>query len=169
MSIRRIIREELIGLFKNDYPDFFDTQFNPQIGIYPPMKINNYGDMMKEGEGIRLDRDLEEPKPYKFYLICDKLCDLEGVEVKNKMIEDSQPVSKHEFLSNCAYSDSLLIYETMTHRSDPSMGFYKSLVNGVSCYYVQYAGFEFIFTKNTESGKEYWLEEMFDQDGNYIY
>lgn len=170
MNIREIIKEELKKVFEADYydnyPEFLDPQFNPQIGAYPPVEFNNYGTMT---EDLQLDRESEEQKLYRFYLLCDKLCDLEGVEVKNQMIADAVPVSKEEFIESCAYAESLLVYETMTSQSDPSMGFYKSVVKGVPCYYVQYAGFEFIFTKGGQPGKEYWVEEMFDKEGNYIY
>jgi hypothetical protein len=107
-------------------------------------------------------KEIEYKKPYRFYLLCDKLCQLEGVEVKNQMIADATPVSKEEFIDNCAYAEDLLVYETITKESDPSHGFYKSKVKGVPCYYVQYAGFEFIFTLNGEDDKEYWLEEMYE-------
>lgn len=54
MNVRRIIREELQKVFEADYydnfPDFLDPQYNPQIGAYPPVAITNYGDMMKEGD-----------------------------------------------------------------------------------------------------------------------
>lgn len=172
MNIRKIIREEIEEVFRvekgrGNYPSFIDPQFNPQIGIYPPTVFNSYGAMVKED--LQLDRGSEEQKPYRFYLLCDKLCDLEGVEVKNQMIVDARPVSKAEFVKNCAYAESLLVYETMSPQSDPSMGFYKSVVKGVPCYYVQYAGFEFIFTESGIPGKEYWVDEMFDKDDNYIY
>ncbi len=49
MNVRRIIREELQRVFEADYydnfPDFLDPQYNPQIGAYPPVAITNYGDM----------------------------------------------------------------------------------------------------------------------------
>lgn len=111
----------------------------------------------------KIPKEIEYKKPYRFYLICDKLCDLEGVEVKNQMIADSTEVSKEEFINNCAYSESLLEYETIDERSDPGLGFYKSKVKDVPCYYVQYAGFEFIFIGNGLPGKEYWLEEMYNE------
>ena len=173
MSIRKIIREELRKVFEADYydrfPDFIDPLFNPQMGRYPPVGMHAYGTIVTEEEEIKLDRSSEEQKLYKFYLICDKLCELEGVEVKNQMIADSMPVRKEEFVENCVYSESLLFYENINISSDPSMAFYKSEVKGVPCYYVQYAGFEFIFIKNGAPGNEYWLEEMWDVDGNYIY
>lgn len=54
MNARKIIREELQKVFEADYydnfPDFLDPQYNPQIGAYPPVAITNYGNMMKEGE-----------------------------------------------------------------------------------------------------------------------
>ena len=114
-------------------------------------------------------REIEYKKPYRYYLLCDKLCELEGVEVKNQMIEDAVEVSEEEFIENCAYSRDLLEYETINYQSDPGLGFYKSEVKGVPCYYVQYAGFEFIFTLSNEEGREHWLEEMYDEEGNYIY
>lgn len=170
MNIRQIIREELQKIFESDYydryPDFLDPQFNPQMGAYPPVGMHAYGTMVREE--MELDRESEDQKPYKFYLLCDKLCQIEGVEVKNQMIADAEPVSREEFLDNCAHSESLLVYEGMSERSDPSMGFYKSVVKGVPCYYVQYAGFEFIFTEGGEPGKEYWIEEMWDEEGNWI-
>ena len=111
----------------------------------------------------------ESAKPYRCYLLCDKLCDLKGVEVKNQMIDDAIEVSEEEFVGNCAFSESLMVYNTISPQSDPSMGFYRSEVDGVDCYYVQYAGFEFIFTLNNPNPDEYWIEEMYDEEGNYIY
>lgn len=171
MNIRQIIREELQKIFEADYydryPDFLDPQFNPQVGAYPPIGMHAYGTMVKED--MELDRESEDQKPYKFYLLCDKLCQIEGVEVKNQMIADATPVSREEFVSNCAHSESLMVYEGISERSDPSMGFYKSEVKGVPCYYVQYAGFEFIFKEGGEPGNEYWIDEMWDEEGNWIY
>lgn len=180
MDIKKIIREEIkrvmeggsIGSsYYSNYPDFLDPQFNPQMGSYPPVGFTNYGDMMKEQESddMVIDFAVENTKTYKFYLLCDKLCDLKGVDVKNQMIADAVEVSYEEFVDNCSYAESLLEYGEINPQSDPSMGFYKSGVDGVSCYYVQYAGFEFIFTLNNPNPDEYWVEEMFDSEGNSIY
>ena len=154
------------------FPDFFDPQYNPQLMRYPVTAQHTFGSMVKEeavDNELDVDFDVEKSKPYRFYLLCDKLCDLKGVEVKNKMIEDAFEVSKEEFVENCAFSDSLIEYENINPQSDPSMGFYKSFVDGVECYYVQYAGFEFIFTLKNPKPNEYWIEEMYDENGNYIY
>lgn len=170
-KVRCIVRQEVKKLFEADYydsfPDFLDPQYNPQIGAYPPVGITNYGSMMKEE--IDLDVETEEEKPYRFYMLCDKLCQTEGVEVKNQMIKDAEPVSREEFIENCAYAESMLYYQQISKETDPSMGFYKSEVKGIPCYFVQYAGFEFIFIKNGKPGKEYWLDEMWDEEGKWIY
>jgi hypothetical protein len=100
----------------------------------------------------------EESKPYKFYMLCDKLCNTQGVEVKNKMVADAKPISKKEFVSNCAYATQMMSYEG-DMLDDPSHGFYISNVNGVPCMYMQYAGFEFIFLKDAPGGQEYWLDD----------
>lgn len=97
-------------------------------------------------------------KSYRFYMLCDKLCNIEGVEVKNQMILDASPINRKVFEKNCAYANELFVFEDQM-RDDPSHGFYKSTVKGVSCLYMQYAGFEFIFLKDFEGGKEYWLDE----------
>lgn len=100
----------------------------------------------------------EDEKSYQFYLLCDKLCQIESVEVKNKMVADAVPVSKREFVKNCGHADSLFKYEGYM-LDDPSHGFYKSNVKGHLCYYMQYVGFEFIFMEGYPIGKAYWLEE----------
>lgn len=49
--IRKIIREELgfaFGGGYDNYPEFLDTQFNPQIGKYPPVGVHDYGTMVNE-------------------------------------------------------------------------------------------------------------------------
>lgn len=123
-------------------------------------EFSYYPDSINELSNIKLEGDSKEiTKPYKFYMLCDKLCNLEGVEVKNKMIADATPVSRKEFVTNCAYAKDLFKYES-NMADDPSHGFHKSNVKGVSCYYMQYAGFEFIFLKDYPTGKEYWLDEM---------
>ena len=47
MGIRGIIREELKKLIEADYydnfPDFFDPLYNPQVGAYPPVGSHSYG------------------------------------------------------------------------------------------------------------------------------
>lgn len=98
-------------------------------------------------------------KPYRFYMLCDKLCNIEGVEVKNQMILDASPISRKTFEKNCAYANELFKFESQM-ADDPSHGFYKSKVKGVPCLYMQYAGFEFIFLKDYKGGKEYWLDEL---------
>ncbi len=98
-------------------------------------------------------------KPYRFYMLCDKLCNIEGVEVKNQMIADALPISRKTFEKNCAYAKELFESESQM-ADDPSHGFYKSNVKGVPCLYMQYAGFEFIFLKDYKGGKEYWLDEL---------
>jgi hypothetical protein len=98
-------------------------------------------------------------KPYRFYMLCDKLCNIEGVEVKNQMIADASPISRKTFEKNCAYAKELFASESQM-ADDPSHGFYKSNVKGVPCLYMQYAGFEFIFLKDYKGGKEYWLDEL---------
>lgn len=54
MNFRKIIREEVRKILEADYydnyPEFLDTQFNPQIGAYPPIAFTNYGEMMREGD-----------------------------------------------------------------------------------------------------------------------
>jgi hypothetical protein len=179
--IKEIIREEIRKIFEggsigssyySNYPDFLDPQFNPQLGAYPPIGFTNYGDMMKEEtieSEMTVDFAVEDAKPYKFYLLCDKLCQLKGVETKNQMIADATEVSYEEFVENCSYAESLLEYETINPQSDPGMGFYKSKVDRTPCYYVQYAGFEFIFTLGNSNPDEYWVDEMFDSEGNSIY
>jgi len=121
-------------------------------------QIMNYIKSKKDLKEISIKNKSETDKPYKFYLLCDKLCNLEGVEVKNKMIADATPVSRKEFVKNCAYAEDLFRYES-NMRDDPSHGFYKSNVKGLPCYYMQYAGFEFIFLKDYQTGREYWLDE----------
>ena len=98
-------------------------------------------------------------KPYRFYMLCDKLCNIEGVEVKNQMIADASPISRKTFEKNCAYANELFESESQM-ADDHSHGFYKSNVKGVPCLYMQYAGFEFIFLKDYKGGKEYWLDEL---------
>lgn len=162
--IRKIIKETVWGPNINDYPDFFDPLYNKSFKKYPAkVAINPISEMDAP------NKELEENKPYKYFMLCDELCRTSGVHVKNKMIEDSKPVSAEEFLDNCAYSKSLLVYEDINETSDPSMGFYKSNVDGIPCYYVQFAGFEYIFIKGYPGGKEYWLDEMWDEDGEFIY
>ena len=98
-------------------------------------------------------------KPYSFYLMCDKLCNLKGVEVKNKMVADAKKVSKSEFIKNCNYAKELISYEE-DFRDDPDHGYYKSFVGTDPCYYIQYAGFEFIFTQDKDNVKKpFWLSE----------
>lgn len=171
MKLRKIIQEEIKKVMESDYydnfPEFLDPQFNPQIGAYPPVGMHNYGSMVKEMESP--DKEAEDSKQYKFYMLCDKLCQIEGVEVKNQMVADAISVSEEEFINNCAYSESMMVYHNIDKRSDPSMGFYKSNVKGVPCYFVQYAGFEFIFIEGGPSGNEHWLEDMWDEEGNFIY
>jgi len=67
MDIRKIIKEELEKVFENSryinhqgvYPDFLDTQFNPQMGKYPPKGTHTFGVMVKEDS-------LEEVYPEMF-------------------------------------------------------------------------------------------------------
>ena len=110
-------------------------------------------------ESVSKIKSNEYNKPYRFYMLCDKLCNIEGVEVKNKMIADASPISRKTFEKNCAYASELFESESQM-ADDPSHGFYKSNVKGVPCLYMQYAGFEFIFLKDYEGGKEYWLDEL---------
>ncbi len=112
-----------------------------------------------EGLDESTNKHNEYQKPYKFYLLCDELCNKEGVEVKNQMIADASPISRKTFEKNCAYANELFDYESQM-RDDPSHGFYKSKVKGAPCLYMQYAGFEFIFLKGYKGGKEYWLEDL---------
>ena len=108
---------------------------------------------ISKGPGVDLD---EENKPYHFYIMCDKLCNKEGVEVKNAMVAAGKPVTREEFVKNCSYAEDMFEYESQM-LDDPSVGFYKSNVKGNPCYYMQYAGFEFIFTKNSKE-KPYWVD-----------
>jgi hypothetical protein len=64
MDIRKIIQEELKKVIEgvgndyyNNFPDFLDTQFNPQMGHYPPKGMHAYGQMVKEDS---LDEDYPE-------------------------------------------------------------------------------------------------------------
>ncbi len=115
-----------------------------------------------------IPKEIEYRKPYKFYLICDKLCNLKGVEVKNKMIYDAKRISKSTFLNNCAYSKSLMYYE-MLEEQDPDTGYFMSKIEENDVMYVQSMGFEFIFMKDYEGGHEYWLSEMWTDSGKWIY
>ncbi len=80
--------------------------------------------------------------------MCDKLCRKEGVEVKNAMVAAGKPVTREEFVKNCAYSEDMFESESQM-LDDPTHGFFKSTLQGQPCYYMQYAGFEFIFTINS--------------------
>jgi hypothetical protein len=66
MDIRKIIQEELRKVLEgvgsdyyNRFPDFIDTQFNPQMGKYPPKGMHAYGQVFKEDS-------LEEGYPEMF-------------------------------------------------------------------------------------------------------
>lgn len=118
------------------------------------MKIQRYNQFITE----KLNVSKEESKPFKWYMLCDKLCNLEGVMVKNKMIEDAKEVSKGEFVKNCAYAKQLFKSEGEM-KDDTSTAFYKSKVKDEDCYYMQYCGFEYIFTR-TGKGVVYWLDEI---------
>lgn len=126
---------------------------NPGEYFYsgPPKKAKVI--YISKGPGVDLD---EENKPYHFYIMCDKLCNKEGVEVKNAMVAAGKPVTREEFVKNCSYAEDMFEYESQM-LDDPSVGFYKSNVKGNPCYYMQYAGFEFIFTKNSKE-KPYWVD-----------
>ena len=66
MGIRGIIREELKKLIEADYydnfPDFFDPLYNPQVGAYPPVGSHSYG------PGTLVREDDESGSPADFYL-----------------------------------------------------------------------------------------------------
>ena len=127
--------------------------------------VKNKGEWNSSDKNIYKEdaQNKEHNKPYKFYMLCDKLCNLKGVEVKNKMVADAKPITKEKFVENCAYSEEMMEYEGYM-LDDPSHGFYESNVQGAPCMYMQYAGFEFIFLKGIPGGNEYWL----DDSGNTI-
>ena len=42
---------------------------------------------------------------------------------------------------------------------DPDVGFYKSNIESIPVYYMQYVGFEYIFIENGELGQDFWMDE----------
>jgi hypothetical protein len=136
---------------------------NPGEYFYsgPPKKAKVI--YVSKGESYDMD---EENKPYHFYMLCDKLCQKEGVEVKNAMVSASKPVTREEFVQNCAYAE--VMFEDQNQMlDDPTHSFHKSVLLGKPCYYMQYAGFEFIFTKDSKE-KPFWINESKD-NSKYFY
>lgn len=86
MGIRGIIREELKKLIEADYydnfPDFFDPLYNPQVGAYPPVGSHSYG------PGTLVREDDESGSPADFYLE-----PINNEEVNEGVLEEDYPSS----------------------------------------------------------------------------
>jgi len=88
MDIRKIIQEELRKVLEgvgsdyyNRFPDFIDTQFNPQMGKYPPKGMHAYGQVFKEDE-------LDEKIELKNISDDDEYWDRVKIIAKNKLGEE---------------------------------------------------------------------------------
>lgn len=188
---REIITQYLIdngydGMIIEEDKGSFGRITKTYIALYPNQikSTSNIGSYSKESplinEKIKLYEDFSRKKmsieeykeeilkPYKYFLLCDKLCDLKGVEVKNDMIYNSKEVSKEEFVEKCAFSEQMFEMEAQM-LDDPDTSFHKSNIEGENVYYMKYSGFEYIFIENGELGNDFWMDEMYDDKFNYIY
>jgi hypothetical protein len=92
----------------------------------------------------------------KFYAQCNTVWknfgDKGGFMLKD-MIAAKSPISHKEFLATCDTSPVLEDEESLKDflSSDPEAGVFKSMFNNEPCYFIQYAGFEFIWLLSSSS------------------
>ena len=87
---------------------------------------------------------------YRYLGQCDRLRMCGDEESWQTMMAQKQPISKEEFETRCDLSQLLEDDETLDDfiAGDPDAAFYKSVWGDKPAYFIQTAGFEFIFTSN---------------------
>lgn len=117
-----------------------------------------------ERRGLSLPEDFEIKGERCIYLA---QCDVfrrrydGGEEAWHEMMAKKEPVSATEFKAMCDASALLDDDETLEDRMAeyPDAGYYRSEVAGLPCYFLQHAGFEFIFLRESDSKRLIRLEQ----------